>query len=81
MRFNIGAGEQIRFTNRFFYYSMNDNSGNVCVFLSIGGTAYSTCNGAMGVTQQLFDTLAITDLTGTANTSGTNIGWQWVSHD
>jgi len=73
MRFNMsGTGEQIRFTNRYFFYYMSDTNGNVCVFLNIGGTNYSTCNGNMGVSQQLFDTLAITELTGTANTTNTS---------
>jgi hypothetical protein len=74
MTFNMpGACEQIRFTNRYFYYYMSETAGNVGVFLNIGGTSYSTCNSNMGITSSAFDTLAVTRLTGSAvQTSGSS---------
>ena len=71
MRFNIaGCGESFDFRGTQNYY----NGCDVGVSLNIGGTGYTTFNGSgasSGLSNQAkFDTLAITQLTGSANITG-----------
>jgi hypothetical protein len=71
MQFNInGCGESFNFRGTINYY----NGCDVGISFNIGGTGYTTFNGSGASgdlsNQNKFDTLAITNLTGSANTTG-----------
>lgn len=72
LTFNVsGAGEQIMFKNKNFHY----NNGDFGFHLNIGGTLYTSLNGSKSSLEitdfaSTFDNLTISNLTGSANTSG-----------
>lgn len=65
------AGEQITFKNKNFHY----NNGDFGFHLNIGGTLYTSLNGSKSSLEitdfaSTFDSLTISNLTGSANTTG-----------
>lgn len=72
LTFNVsGAGEQIKFKNKDYHY----NNGDFGFHLNIGGTLYTSLNGSKSSLEitdfaSTFDDLTISNLTGTASTSG-----------
>lgn len=68
-----GAGEQITYKNKNFHY----NNGDFGFHLNIGGTLYTSLNGSKSSLEitdfaSTFDSLTISNLTGSANTTGTS---------
>jgi len=76
MQFNRpNCGESFKFVGKHNYYQDSPSEGcDVGFSLNIGGTGYTSFNGSRSSTalsnQSKFDTLAITNLTGSANTTG-----------
>lgn len=72
LTFNVSsAGEQIKYKNKYFHY----NNGDFGFHLNIGGTLYTSLNGSKSSLEitdyaSTFDSLTISNLTGTANTTG-----------
>jgi hypothetical protein len=73
LTFNVsGHGEQITYKNKDFHY----NNGDFGFHLNIGGTLYTSLNGSKSSLEitdfaSTFDDLTISNLTGSANTTGT----------
>jgi hypothetical protein len=72
LTFNVSnAGEQIQFKNNNFHY----DNGDFGFHLNIGGTLYTSLNGSKSSLEitdfaSTFDSLTISNLTGSANTTG-----------
>lgn len=72
LTFNVAShGDQIKFKNKNFHY----NNGDFGFHLNIGGTLYTSLNGSKSSLEltdyaSTFDSLTISNLTGSANTTG-----------
>ncbi len=72
LTYNVSSyGEQITYKNKNFHY----NNGDFGFHLNIGGTLYTSLNGSKSSLEltdyaSTFDSLTISNLTGSANTSG-----------
>lgn len=72
LTFNVTSyGEQLKFKNKNFHY----NNGDFGFHLNIGGTLYTSLNGSKSSLEltdyaSTFDSLTISNLTGSANTTG-----------